>query len=141
MTYCYNCGRITPGDPLFCHTCGRSYDTKLCPRLHPNPRSAEVCSRCGSRDLSVPQPKVAFGTRVLEWIVRMVLGIVFVMLTFTIVFEFVIEILRTPSGQAGVVVLGGLIALLGWLWTKLPEWLRKFVRKHFTKRKGTRDEA
>lgn len=66
MRYCYHCGRITPGDPLFCNVCGRSFDRKLCPRLHPNPRSAEICSRCGSRELSTPQPKVGLEWRFLE---------------------------------------------------------------------------
>ena len=58
MTYCYNCGHMTAGEPLFCGKCGRTYDVKLCPRLHPNPRGAEVCARCGSRELSTPQPKI-----------------------------------------------------------------------------------
>ena len=58
MKYCYHCGHMTAGEPLFCDHCGRSYDVKLCPRLHPNPRGAEVCSQCGSRELSTPQPKI-----------------------------------------------------------------------------------
>src|SRR6266481_1646550 len=60
MRYCYNCNRATIGDPLFCNFCGRSYNIKLCQKLHVNPRNAEACSRCGSRDLSTPQPKVPF---------------------------------------------------------------------------------
>ena len=57
MLYCYHCRRLTPGEPLFCTFCGRSYDTKLCSRLHPNIRTALVCSQCGSEDLSLPQPE------------------------------------------------------------------------------------
>jgi hypothetical protein len=60
MKYCHHCGRLTSGEPMFCQFCGRSYDVKLCPRLHANPRWAEVCSQCGSRELSTPQPKVSF---------------------------------------------------------------------------------
>jgi len=140
MTYCYNCGRITPGEPLFCHTCGRSYDVKLCPRLHPNPRSAEVCSRCGSREMSMPQPKVPVSFRILEWLARAVLAIVLVTATLVLTFGLLIEILRSPSGRAAVILLVGLIALIGWLWGKLPEWLRKFLRKQFTKRKGRHED-
>lgn len=140
MTYCYNCRRITPGEPLFCHTCGRTYDVKLCPRLHPNPRSAEVCSRCGSRELSTPQPKVSLGWRVLEWLARSVLATTLVVLTFVLAFGLVVEVLRTPSGHTGVIVLAGLTALLVWLWGKLPEWLRKFLRKQFTKRRGRHED-
>ncbi len=58
MKFCYACGKTTTGKPLFCNFCGRSYDQKLCPRLHPNPRKAEACSRCGNRNLSMPQPRV-----------------------------------------------------------------------------------
>jgi RNA polymerase subunit RPABC4/transcription elongation factor Spt4 len=140
MKTCHNCGRITPGDPLFCNTCGRSFDKKLCPRLHPNPRSAEICSRCGSRELSVPQPKVSWGWRALEWFMRMFLGGLLLVLILFLIFEVLIAILTTPSGQNGVILLGFLIALLAWIWGKLPEWLRKFVRKQFTKRKGRHEE-
>ena len=58
MRYCNQCHRITPGEPLFCNFCGRSYDFKLCPHRHPNPRNAEICSQCGSRELSTPHPRV-----------------------------------------------------------------------------------
>ena len=58
MHYCNQCHRITPGEPLFCNFCGRSYNLKLCPHRHPNPRNAEICSQCGSRDLSMPHPRV-----------------------------------------------------------------------------------
>jgi len=37
MKYCYQCGKLTNGDPAFCNHCGRSYDVKLCPRMHQNP--------------------------------------------------------------------------------------------------------
>ena len=57
MKFCYECAKITAGKPLFCNFCGRSYDVKLCPRLHVNPRKAEACSRCGNRNLSIPQPR------------------------------------------------------------------------------------
>jgi RNA polymerase subunit RPABC4/transcription elongation factor Spt4 len=140
MKHCYHCGRVTTGDPLFCNTCGRSFDKKLCPRLHPNPRSAEICSRCGSRELSVPQPKISFGWRVLEWLMRMFLGLVLLALILGLVFESITALLRTQSGQSGVILLGFLIALLAWIWGKLPEWIRKFVRKQFTKRRGRHEE-
>jgi uncharacterized membrane protein YczE len=135
MTYCHNCGRITPGDPLYCQSCGRTYDVKLCPRLHPNPRSAEVCSLCGSRELSIPQPKVSFGWRVLEWLIRMALGIVLGTVTFVLVLGLLAEILRNSKIQSGVIVLAVLVGLLVWLWNELPLWVRKFVRKLWNKRR------
>ena len=74
MKYCYNCGHMTPGDPLFCNVCGRSYDVKLCPRMHVNPRGAQVCSQCGNRELSTPQPKIPMSLRLLAIVVRLVSG-------------------------------------------------------------------
>ena len=75
LTYCYNCGKFTGGKPLFCGSCGRSYDVKLCPRLHQNPRGAEVCSQCGSRELSTPQPKIPMSWRLLALLARLGLGL------------------------------------------------------------------
>ena len=75
MKFCYECGRITGGEPLFCNFCGRSYDVKLCPKLHANPRFAEACSRCGSRDLSIPQPKVPFAFRPAAWLAQGLSGL------------------------------------------------------------------
>src|SRR5882724_4370705 len=75
MKYCYECGRMTPGEPFFCNFCGRSYDVKLCPRHHPNPRIAEVCSQCGSHDLSTPQPKVSVWWKILGWLTRVLIGL------------------------------------------------------------------
>jgi len=65
MRYCNQCHRITSGQPLFCNFCGRSYNVKLCPQRHPNPRSAEICSQCGSREMSTPQPRVPLLRRAL----------------------------------------------------------------------------
>ena len=76
MKYCYQCGKMTAGEPLYCGTCGRTYDVKLCPRLHVNPRGADVCSKCGSRELSTPQPKIPSSLRLLALFVRLGLGLV-----------------------------------------------------------------
>jgi hypothetical protein len=74
MKYCYECGHVTAGEPLFCQFCGHTYDVKLCPRMHANPRFAEVCSQCGSRDFSIPQPKVSLAWRIGAVLVRILLG-------------------------------------------------------------------
>lgn len=135
MTYCYSCSKLTPGEPLFCSSCGRSYDKKLCPRMHPNPRSAEVCSRCGSRELSTPQPKVSILWKLFEWVLRTFVGIILLALTVVLVFGLITELLKTRAGQTGAILLGMLLILLAWVWSKLPEWLRKFITKQFRKRR------
>ncbi len=58
MKYCHACHKMTPGDPIFCNFCGSTYNLKFCSRLHPNPRHASVCSQCGSREMSAPQPRI-----------------------------------------------------------------------------------
>lgn len=135
MKYCYECGRMTPGDPLYCNFCGRSYDLKLCPRHHPNPRIAEICSRCGSRELSTPQPKVSVWWRVLEWLARIVLGALLALLSLLVATATLKELLETPGAQGGILILGVLLGLLWWLWSQLPEWFRKLVRRSFTRRR------
>lgn len=131
MKYCYECGRMTPGDPLYCNFCGRSYDVKLCPRNHPNSRIAEICSQCGSRELSTPQPKVSAWWRILEWLARMVVGAFALLLSAILLVEFLKAVFGTPEGQAGLVGLGILVGVLWFLWALLPDWFRKLIAKTF----------
>ena len=129
MKYCYACGRLTPGKPLFCGTCGKTYDLKLCPRLHPSPRSATVCSQCGSRDLSTPQPRVPFWSKCFEFFLRIVLVVLFVYvgLVFLIaVFRGILASSHAQGALAGFAIIAG---VLFWLWNKLPDWMRKLVRR------------
>lgn len=125
MKHCYQCGRYTAGDPLFCNRCGRSYDFKLCPRLHPNPRYAEICAQCGSHELSTPQPKVSVWWTVLEFLTKVFFGIA---LAYGSV-AFLVFLLKQPQVQMGFFVLAVLLGVLWWLWSQLPEWFRKLIRK------------
>ena len=133
MKYCYECGHITTGEPLFCNSCGRSYDVKLCQRLHVNPRSAEVCSQCGSRDLSSPQPKVSFLWRVFGFLVMVLLGTPLAYASLL----FLLALLREPSVQEGLVGLGLLLMALWALWSTIPDWLREVIH-HSIKGKAER---
>jgi hypothetical protein len=124
MKYCYHCGHITAGEPLFCNSCGRSYDLKFCPRLHPNPRIAEVCSRCGSRVLSTPQPKVSAWWRVLGFSLQIILGACLVFLSITLF----VQLISKPHVQDAIVV-GAPLGLLWWVWSEFPDWLKKIARR------------
>ncbi len=135
MKYCYECGRVTAGTPLFCNFCGRSYDVKLCQRYHVNPRFADACSRCGSRELSTPQPKVSFWWKVLGFLLRVLLGTLLIIMSLAVA----AALLRTPVVQASLVCLVLLIAALWAVWVVLPEWFRTFVRWLVTRR-SDRDE-
>jgi len=131
MKYCYHCNRITPGEPLFCNYCGRSYDAKLCPRHHVNPRSAEVCSQCGSREFSTPQPRMPFQTKVLVVLTMFVLGAVLLLTSLLLIVEVLKAALSNAQVQGAAVGIVILIALLWWMWLQIPHWLRKFVQRFF----------
>jgi len=125
MKYCYHCGRVTGGEPLFCQSCGRSFDVKFCPRLHPNPRYATVCSQCGTRELSTPQPKVSIWWKALAFLVRIVLGIALVYASLSVLVLF----LSSPKGQSVVLIFGFVLLVFWAMWLMLPEWLRKLIHR------------
>src|SRR5438876_9237400 len=88
VKFCFHCGRVTVGEPLFCNFCGRSYDIKLCPKLHANPRGTRVCSKCGSAELSTPQPPVPFWARILLFLIILILGILLSLISIGLVIFF-----------------------------------------------------
>jgi RNA polymerase subunit RPABC4/transcription elongation factor Spt4 len=130
MKYCYHCGKMTAGDPSFCGTCGRTYDVRLCPRLHANPRGAEVCSKCGSRELSTPQPKIPMALRLLALMARLGLGL----LLFYITLSLIVDAVRSPRVQQTFIAVGMLLSILWWMWSKLPDWLQEAIRSFWIKR-------
>ena len=123
MKYCYECGRMTAGEARYCQFCGRTYDVKLCPRRHENPRFAEVCSQCGSRELSTPQPKVSPVWRVLEFLARVMVGLLIVY----VVLSFLYGIATTPQTGNALMALGLLLCALVVLWAMLPDWFKRLV--------------
>lgn len=135
MRYCFFCGRATSGKPLFCNSCGRSYDVRLCQRLHVNPRHATVCSQCGSSELSTPQPKISVWWKVFTFLLQVAGGVLLVYISLAVL----LGLLRSPVVQSGMVVLGLLLMLLWAVWALLPEWIRKVIHR-LVIRKEHRDE-
>ena len=123
MKFCYQCGKASAGDPLFCTKCGRTFDVRLCPRLHKNSRFAKACSQCGSRELSQAQPQVSVWWKVMEFMAKVALGLFLVYGSLALL----IDLLRRPQVQIGVLIIAILLGLLWWLWLQLPEWFRKIV--------------
>ena len=136
MKYCYQCGKLTAGEPLYCGTCGRTYDVKLCPRQHANPRGAEVCSKCGSRELSTPQPEVPIGLRLLALLVRLGLGL----LLFYVSLSLLVALIGSPQVQQLLIAFGLLLGVLWGLWTQLPDWFREALREFVRSRSHTNDD-
>jgi hypothetical protein len=96
---------------------------KLCPRHHANPRFAEVCSQCGSRDLSTPQPKVSLLWRVGAVLVRILLGALLVAASLALL----VALLSMREVQNGLIAIGLLLVGLWFLWSLLPDWFQKVI--------------
>jgi hypothetical protein len=129
MKYCYQCGHTTAGKPLFCNSCGCTYDVKLCPKLHVNPRLANACSFCGSRLLSTPHPRVPVHWRVAQWVLQMVSAAVLVCLSYPPIREGMLEIgvIHRVTDPTLWWVLG--IAFLWSVWWILRDYMRSLIRQ------------
>src|ERR1700730_6826736 len=112
MKICYSCNRVTTGQPLFCNFCGRTYDVKLCPRLHTNPRNAEVCSQCGSREFSKPQAKLTFWAKVLVVAVTVIVGSLLLYFSLLFVAILLCNVFSNANVQTALAGIALLIALL-----------------------------
>jgi RNA polymerase subunit RPABC4/transcription elongation factor Spt4 len=136
MKYCNHCGKITAGEPLYCSICGRTYDVRLCPRQHVSPRGAEVCSKCGSRELSTPQPMIPVGLRFLALMVRLALGLLLSYATLSLL----VALARSQQVQQFFIACGVLLGVLWALWSKLPDWSREALRDFWVNRRHNNDE-
>ena len=137
MKYCYACGHRMGGEPLFCNFCGRSYDVKLCPKLHVNPRTAEACSHCGSRDLSIPQPRVPILWRLLALLAQAVFGVLLLSLSVPLIAAFLND-LSKRSAIPDRLLAGIFILVLLWsLWVILPDISRWIIHRALIQKSGS----
>jgi hypothetical protein len=140
MRYCYNCNRVTIGDPLFCNFCGRSYNIKLCPKLHVNPRDAEACSRCGNRDLSTPQPKVPFWATFLLVVLSLIPGLILAVFSIVVIRFFIKRFLNSPDMLLALTLLQMVLGMLWWGWTEIPLFFREAIHKMLQRRNMDEDD-
>jgi RNA polymerase subunit RPABC4/transcription elongation factor Spt4 len=129
MRYCYNCGRITSGEPKFCTFCRRTYNVKLCPRLHFNPREAHACSECGSPDLTTPQPRLPFWLRPLLFLISVLPGLLLLLLSTAFLIAYVYILFARPDLQLLFMILGLGLGLLWLLYMELPVVVRSQIRR------------
>jgi hypothetical protein len=141
MKYCYQCGRITAGEPLFCNFCGRSYDVKLCPRLHVNPRNAEACSQCGSRDFSMPQPKAPLWAPIVQFLLSLVPGLILAVLSIAVFGFFVIELVKRTNLLCVAIPLVIALGFLWWVWSLLPGWFRRAIYRLLKRKREGHDRS
>jgi RNA polymerase subunit RPABC4/transcription elongation factor Spt4 len=135
MRYCHNCHKTTTGEPLFCQSCGRTYDAKLCPARHINPRWAEVCSECGSRDLSTPAPRVPWWLAPLLLAASLLPGLVLLLLLIMVLVGIVHELQTNQQIQAQLIAVLVVLALLWWLYLQLPHFIQNMFRSIWRKPK------
>ncbi len=129
MRYCTRCCHITAGeDPLFCNHCGSSYDAKVCPARHVNPRTAEVCSECGSRDLSTPAPPLNALTASILKAVTYLPGVFLVLFSILLLAGFVNALAHDGRVQLQLLVLTLLVGIFWWIYSLLPPFLRRLFR-------------
>jgi hypothetical protein len=141
MKFCYSCGHTTGGEPLFCNSCGKSYDVKLCPMLHVNPRMAEACSQCGSRDLSIPQPRIPILWILLAFLVQAVSEVLLLGFSAPLIAAFLGDLSRgiTPRDT---LFLGIFVDIVLWsMWVILPDVSRRLIQRSLLRKSGlTRDQ-
>jgi len=128
MRYCSQCKRVTAGDPLYCNHCGATYDAKLCPARHLNPRNAEVCAQCGSRDLSTPAPRLALWLRPVIFVLVLLPGFCWRCCWYWSPRP---SCSRSPPmvrSKADLVALLLLLAILWWIYIHLPKFTQKALR-------------
>ena len=136
MRYCTSCRRMTAGEPLFCNFCGRSYDIKLCPSRHINPRAATVCSQCGSSELSTPGARVSLPARIALRLLRLLPGVLLLIVSLLFLLELLRAFLQNPVVQAQAVWLCLLLGFLWWLYLQLPKFIRHGIGKIAKRKKG-----
>jgi hypothetical protein len=128
MRYCTGCHRFSAGEPLFCSNCGRTYHVRLCARLHVNPRNAEVCSQCGSRELSQPQPRTPFGSSLAVTLIGYIPGLVLLICSVLLGAAF-LNVILTNSQVQGELLLLLLWLGIGWyVYTLMPTPMQRAAR-------------
>lgn len=135
MRYCHNCHKTTTGEPLFCQFCGSTYNAKLCPAKHINPRWAEVCSQCGSRDLSTPAPRIPFWLAPLLLLGSLLPGVALVLALVLVVLAIARELLTNQQVQAQLLVMVLILALAWWVYLQLPHFIKNIFRSLWRKPK------
>src|SRR5262249_28168017 len=139
MRYCNLCHRITAGEALFCNFCGRSYDVRLCPHRHPNPRTAQICSQCGSRELSTPHPKVPLLLVPLVLLLSVLPGLALLLLSVLFLIGLVQAVFTNQQLLSEFFLLGLVLGGLWWMYMQLPGWIRKGLSKLFGRKGGDRN--
>ncbi len=88
-----------------------------------------MCSQCGSRDLSTPQPKVPFWGRVLVAAITILLEILILALAFLLALMLLRAVFSNTNVVNALVGIGIMLGLLWWIWFQIPLWMRKTMHR------------
>ena len=128
MRYCYQCHHFTIGQALYCNRCGMSYDVKVCPARHLNPRNAEVCSECGSRDLSTPAPRMPLWLAPVLFLLALVPGGGLVLVLLVLSFNLAHTFLTTQQIPLGLLLRILAVSLVWFAYIHLPHFITDLFR-------------
>ena len=118
MRLCTDCWHLNVGEKPFCQNCGCSFNVKLCPHKHVNPRAAKICAECGSSDLSRPQRKAPFYVRpVLFMLFDLGPGILLLLALIVFLSFYIHKLLNDPNGLLPLMLIGAALGSLLYLWT------------------------
>ena len=112
---------------------------KLCPKLHMNPRTAEACSQCGTRDLSIPQPRVPILWHFLAVLAQALSGLLMLCISVPLLAVFLTD-LSLHSAIPDRLLLGIFLVVILWSsWTLLPDASRWIIHRSLIKKSGLFD--
>ena len=134
MKLCFSCGKVTTGTPAYCHYCGKTYNVRLCSRGHINPRSANVCSQCGSKELSTPQRKIPLLLKPLIFLLSHFFGFLLISALIGFAGYFAYQVVNDPNGLLPLMCIGLLLGLLLLIWMMLPNFIRTPIKWLFRRR-------
>jgi hypothetical protein len=83
--------------------------------------------------LSIPQPKIPFWLKPFVGLVGVLPGVVLLAVSVVFLSVFIHVMLTDPAMQFQMMVLGLLLALLWYLYMKLPLFVRKAIRRWISK--------
>lgn len=124
MKRCTACFRYGRSNTQYCSHCGRSFNVRICPRGHINPRGVSFCTECGSADLSTPGPPAGFLFYLSDWALKLMifagLGIVFLTLALGLIY-----FIDWSAIAPRLALLAVMLGFLYWTTTLLPGPVKK----------------
>ena len=94
-----------------------------------NSRFAQVCSQCGSRELSTPAPHLPFWMKPFLLLLSILPGFVLLLLSFVFIAVFIRQLLSDPNALLKLMSVGLVLGLCWYIWINLPGLFRKTVLK------------